>query len=86
MDFSVETCNLSLHVLPHIYVKIMKFDVSNRQMFWWLSGEVQRMACEKGGSESCLGPVFFFGLDIIKVMYFCCFLAFVKSPYVQFKK
>ena len=31
------------HVLSHIYVEIIKFDLSNYQMFSWLSGVVQGM-------------------------------------------
>ena len=60
-------------------------------MGWWLSGEVQGKACKRRGFKSRSRPVcfffffFFFGLDIVKVMY-SFFLAFVKGPYVQFKK
>ena len=65
------------HVLLHIYVKIIKFDLSNCQLFLWLSGVVQGLAYE---FESRSGP-FFLRLDILKMTSFF-FLVFVKSPYV----
>ena len=64
-------------------------DLYSGEVFWWLSGEVQGLSCKRCGFESRSGPSFFsflfFGLDIIKVMYFF-FLFLHSSKVLTFNK
>ena len=48
------------YVLLHIYVKVIKFDLFDYQMFSWLSGIAQGMVIKRREFESCLEPSIFF--------------------------
>ena len=63
MDFSLDA--QFKHVLPHIYIQMIKFDLSNYQMFSWLSGVAQGVVIK----ERTFRTLFFvFKLVIMKVM------------------
>ena len=69
------------HVLPHIFVKIIKFYLCLKcQMFWWLSGDLQGMAVERHEFESWSGPFFSF------LFFFQTFFIFFDIHYVNLKK
>ena len=45
------------HSLPHIYITIIKFDLSNYQMFLWFSGIAQGIVIKRREFEE---PLLFF--------------------------
>ena len=60
MNFLIETHNLNMFYHIAQYIKIIKFDLFNYQMFLWLSGIVQGLTIKGVGLSQLFRTLFFF--------------------------